>query len=180
MPSTRSDFEPLRFDAPIGLRVRVVTVLVFVLLALIGFMPAILEGVSGRHAPIRLEWLGPTIALPIAGGAWLLAIVREYRLVGDELHVVRLGRVNRYPLAGLTQIEANREAMAHAWKKWGNDGLGAITGRFHSKRLGTFEAVVTDAEHAVVLRWPGRTLVISPDREAYFVEAARERAHLRG
>jgi hypothetical protein len=179
-PSSQPGFENLNFAAPIGVRVRVVTALVFVILVAIGFMPFFLRAISAHSSPDELAWLGPAIALPIVIVILLLAIVREYRLVGSELHVIRLGRVNRYPLEGLTQAEANRDAMFHAWKKWGNDGLGAITGRFRSKQLGSFEALLTDANHAVVLRWPERTLVVSPEREAYFVQSVRERANLRG
>jgi hypothetical protein len=178
MPSPSRDFETLNFAAPIGTRVRVVTALVGVILVALGLIPFFLRSVGAR-ATDPLAWLGPAIALPVVVAALLLAVVRGYRLVGEELHVVRLGRVNRYSLAGLAQIETNRSAMAHAWKKWGNDGLGAVTGRFRSKQLGTFEALLTDAEHAVVLRWPERTLVVSPDREAFFVESVRARAKLR-
>jgi hypothetical protein len=61
---------------------------------------------------------------------------------------------------------------------WGDDGLGAVTGRFRSRRLGAFRACLTDAEHAVVLRWPDRCLVISPQQHSFFVEAVRKRAGL--
>jgi len=60
----------------------------------------------------------------------------------------------------------------------GNNGLGAIVGRFRSKRLGASRVFLTDAEHAVVMRWPDRCLVISPDQHSYFVEAVRKRAGL--
>jgi hypothetical protein len=179
MPSHSRDFETLNFAAPIGTRVRVVTALVGAILVTIGLIPFFLRSIGAR-APDELAWLGPAIALPVVVAALLLAVVRGYRLVGEELHVIRLGRVNRYPLAGLAQAETNRNAMAHAWKKWGNDGLGAVTGSFRSKQLGAFEVLLTDVNHAVVLRWPGRTLVVSPDREAFFVESVRTRAKLRG
>jgi hypothetical protein len=60
----------------------------------------------------------------------------------------------------------------------GNDGLGAISGRFRSKRLGWFRAYVTDGERAVVLRWPDRCVVISPDQPSWFIETVRKRAGL--
>lgn len=178
MPAHSRDFETLDFAAPIGTRVRVVTALVGVILVAIGVMPIFLGSVGARSP--QAAWLGSAIALPIVVAVLLLAVVRGYRLVGEELHVIRLGRVNRYPLAGLEEVESNRSAMAHAWKKWGNDGLGAVTGSFSSKQLGAFEALLTDVEQAVVLRWPGRTLVVSPDRAAFFVESVRTRARIRG
>jgi hypothetical protein len=69
--------------------------------------------------------------------------------------------------------------MRHAWKVHGNDGLGAVAGRFRNKRLGAFRAYLTDTEHAVVLRWPDRCLVISPQQDSFFLEAVRKRAGLR-
>ena len=37
---------------------------------------------------------------------------------------------------------------------------------------------LTDAEHAVVLRWPDRCLVVSPQQHAFFAEADGKRAGL--
>ena len=71
-----------------------------------------------------------------------------------------------------------RQPMRHAWKLYGNDGLGAYSGRFRSRRLGAFRAYLSDAERAVVLRWPDRCVVISPEQPSYFLEAVRKRAGL--
>ena len=84
----------------------------------------------------------------------------------------------RFPLAGLVGATVDREAMRGAWKLYGNDGLGAVSGRYRSKRLGPFRAYLTDVEHAVVLRWSAGCVVISPQQHSYFVEAVRKRAGL--
>ena len=84
----------------------------------------------------------------------------------------------RFPLAGLVSASPDREALRGAWKMRGNDGLGAVAGRFRSKRLGAFRAYLTDAEHAVVLRWPDRCVVISPEQHSWFIETVRKRAGL--
>jgi hypothetical protein len=104
--------------------------------------------------------------------------IRRYRLVGGELRIEFLFRTLRFPLPGLSGVAADREAMRHAWKVYGNEGLGSISGRFRSKRLGRFRAYLTDAEHAVVLRWPDRCLVVSPQQHAFFAEAVGKRAGL--
>lgn len=176
MPESRSTSESLDFAAPIGRRVRIVTALVVLILIALAVMPAFVP--PGRVSPAVGTWVAPVIAGPLVGGILLTAMVRGYRLTEAELHVVRLGRITRYSLNGLTLVEVDREAMGSAWKTWGNDGLGAVTGRFRSSKLGAFEALLTDSEHAVVLRWPGRTLVISPERETQFVELVRARANL--
>jgi hypothetical protein len=174
-----SSFATITFAAPIGVRVRMVTVLVFAITAAMAFLPVWLHDFDARASGFNGAWLAPAIALPIILVILVLAIIREYRVTGDQLEVVRLGRVNRFPLAGLADVTANPAAMHRAWKLWGNDGLGAITGRFRSKQLGNFEALLTNPPQAVVLRWPDRTLVVSPDRTPYFVETVRERANLR-
>jgi hypothetical protein len=106
------------------------------------------------------------------------SLIRRYRLAGEELLVERRLRTVRIPLAGLISASIDRDAMRHAWKMYGNDGLGAFSGRFRSRRLGAFRAYLTDAERAVVLRWPDRCVVISPEQPSYFLEAVRKRAGL--
>ena len=168
------------FAAPVGPRVRVVTLAVFLALALLTLANLLWPPVHGGEETFWPALLGPAVALPIAVPLLLWACVRGYRLVGGELHVVRLGRVNRFALDGLLGAEPDHAALDGAWKIWANDGLGAVTGRFGHKRLGRFDALVTDGRCAVVLRWPDRCLVVSPDRPREFAAACRERAGLVG
>jgi hypothetical protein len=164
----------LEYPAPIGMRVRVVTLLVFVVLAgLTAFHALGLPATPGTTTPPWVGLIGPGVGLMIVVPILCSARVRGYRLAGTDLHVVRHGRVNRYPLAGLVGVEVDRAVMRDACKIWGNDGLGAVTGRFRHKRLGRFTALLTDSDSAVVLRWPGHCLVISPARPHDFVEHCR-------
>lgn len=178
MPTSPTRFADLEFRAPIGLRVRCVTLLVFGILLLLALLPLIVPAVPRSAFDEWAPFAAPALGLPIVVPVMLLSRVKSYRLVGDELHAVRLGRIKRIPLAALRSIEADPQAMERAWKTWGNDGLGAITGRFRSRRLGRFDALLTDAAQAVVLRWPERTLVVSPDRPAFFVTSVRERVKM--
>ena len=118
------------------------------------------------------------VALPAYAAVWYGTRVRRYRLTEDELLVERAFRTVRFPLAGLKEATHDRDAMRGAWKIRGNDGVGAISGRFWSKRLGRFNAYLSDQERAVVLRWPDRCVVISPDRHSVFIETVRKRAGL--
>lgn len=177
MPRERQ-FEDVEFAAPTGTRIKVVTWLCFGLVA--GFV--IFNIALSRHLPARSFWpvaLAPWSGLLIIGPVWIFSRIKAYRLTSGELRVVRVKRVNRFALAGLESVEHDKQAMKGAWKTIGNDGLGAITGSFRSKRLGKFEGLLTDAAHAVVLRWPDRTLVVSPERPGAFVAEVRARARLR-
>ena len=120
-------------------------------------------------------FLAIAIVLPVHALIWYSTRVRCYRLAGDELVVERPFRSVRLPLAGLKEATHDRDAMRGAWKIRGNKGLGTTTGRFWSRRLGRFDAYLSDREHAVVLRWPGRCVVISPEQHSRFIETMRAR-----
>ena len=89
-----------------------------------------------------------------------------------------LGR-KRYPLAGLADISRDPEILRWAVRTRGNGGLGAIRGRYWSKRVGKFEAFMTDPEKAVVLRWPDRVVAVSPADQEFFILCAKSAAGLR-
>jgi hypothetical protein len=76
-------------------------------------------------------------------------------------------------------VTRDREVLHRARKIWGNGGLGAIRGRFKSKRIGKFDAFLTDTDHAVVLRWPDKTVAVSPADPEFFILIARSAAGLR-
>ncbi len=165
------DFPP----APAGSRVRLVTLLSFAgVLVMVAVIPLLTR--RARPVPPWPVFAGIYLAPVIALAVWLTARIRCYRLAGAELRVRLPFRAARFPLAGLLDAVADREALRGARKIVGNDGLGAISGRFRSKRLGRFHAYVTDAERAVVLRWADRCLVISPEQPAWFIETVRRRA----
>lgn len=180
----KREFLDETFDpASACLRVRAMTGLSFLVVFISGVVAGAMA-LSG-DAP-RASWLkglgsalAPALGLLIVHTIWLGARVRGYRLVGDVLIVDRFLHKPRFTLAGLASVEPDRAAMSGARKIVGNDGLGAIAGRFHSGKLGPFRAYVTDPAHAVVLRWPDHVLVISPDRDFEFAEAVRPRAGLK-
>ena len=171
--------EPVDFAAPVGRRVRLATCSCFALLGVVGVADVAL--VLWLHRMPRGVWaigLAPLIIAVILIPVTMLAQIRAYRLTRDELVVARRNRENRFPFAGLRSVDVDREAMAWSMKVIGNDGLGAITGRFRNRRLGAYQALVTDRERAVVLRWPDRCIVISPDRPDEFATEVRRRAGL--
>lgn len=175
MPSDRflpdAEFAP----ASAGTRVRLATLLsaAAVFMATVLSLVLMLRDKNPPPLPVFIV-IG---AIPaVFALVWSTGRIRCYRLVGSELRIELPLRTARFPLAGLVSITTNPEAMRGAWKMRGNDGLAAITGRFRSKRLGAFRAYLTDAEHAVVLRWPDRCVVVSPQQDSFFVETVRKRA----
>jgi hypothetical protein len=169
-----ADFAP----APAGTRVRLTTLLTVVVIimataVLIVMLP------RDRHPPPLLVRIAIVGVAPVSMTlSWIAARIRRYRLVGEELWIELPFRTARFPLAGLVSALPDRDALRGAWKMNGNNGLGAIIGRFRSKRLGASRVFLTDPEHAVVLRWPDRCVVISPHQHTCFVETVRKRAGL--
>jgi hypothetical protein len=165
----------LTFEAaPLGTRVRIAT-----LFSMVAPVVAVVVGYTlmlrERTPPPWPVWAGMPFLPFLIAAIWHFSRVRGYRLVGNELRVERAWRTLRFPLDHLTEVTPDRAAMRWALKLHGNSGLGVIAGRYRSKRLGSFRAYLTDPEHAVVLRWPDRCLVISPSQPTWFIEAVRKR-----
>lgn len=163
--------------ASAGTRVRLATIIALTVIVVIATVVSVVVPKSdpaGRWIP----FVAPLIALPIMLIYWHGSHIRRYRLKANELLVERAWLTARFPLEGLQTVIPDREALRGAFKIIGNDGLGAIAGRFYSKRLGQFRAYVTDPGQAVILRWPDRCLVISPLQVSFFIETVRKRAGL--
>jgi hypothetical protein len=173
-------FAEMDFAAPVGRRVRLVTIITVVIIG-----GGVLAGIVFTLASFPAAWplnhvlIGALVAVAATGlVAWFSQISR-YRLTRDELLVVRRNRETPFPLERLAEATVDPDAMRWSIKINGNDGLGAITGSYWNRRLGRYRALVTDRRRAVVLRWPDRCLVVSPDRPDEFVRAVRARAGLR-
>jgi hypothetical protein len=155
-----------RFEAPWCSRLRTVTVLVGVMLVAmfaIGLMV---------HQPIMVVVAVLVMLLPIP---WA---VLGFTLTPDAIEVVRPGWTLRLPLKALQSVTAEPTAMRGSIRLMGNGGLYAFTGLYRSDALGRYRAYVTDPARAVVLRYPDRTVVVTPDQPERFVQRVRHAAGL--
>ena len=107
-----------------------------------------------------------------------LFMIRGYRLEGRWLLIQRWLWQSRISLEGLRDASVDAEAMRKSLRICGNGGLFSFSGWYRSKRLGLFRAYVTDLNRTVVLTFPRRKIVLSPDRPEAFVEALRHNRHL--
>ncbi len=101
----------------------------------------------------------------------LLFTVRGYRIEMGSLYIERLIWDTRIDLRHLRSVEADPDAMARAWRIFGNGGLFSFSGWFRNKQLGSFRALVTNRKDCVVVKLEDRTLVVSPSEPASFAEA---------
>jgi hypothetical protein len=110
-------------------------------------------------------------ALPLlilAGTA--LFLIRSYTIEPNELLVQRLLWATRVPLAGLQSVAYLPNAMRGSLRLCGNGGLFSFTGWYRNRALGNYRAFVTDLKRTVVLRFPKRTVIVSPENPEQFVE----------
>jgi hypothetical protein len=111
-------------------------------------------------------WVGWLLVALVIGCA--LFSIRGYTVAPEEVLVHRLLWSTRVPLAGLQS--ARREA--HPWWRGiriGNGGFFSFTGWRYSPGLGFYRVFVTNQPDRVVLRYPNRTVVVSPSPPEDFV-----------
>jgi hypothetical protein len=133
-----------------------------------------------QHEPPRaiiFQALGPfvPIAFFLFSYMWERARGAQIRIEDNTLVL----RKKRFPLEGLTAAVRDPEVLRGARRRYGSSGLAVIRGQFTSKRLGKFEAFLTDSANAVVLTWPDRVLAVSPADPEFFIYSARSAAGLR-
>ena len=98
-----------------------------------------------------------------------LFTIRGYSLAPDTLIIHRLFWSTRLSLAGLQSAEYQPGAMRGSIRTFGNGGFFSFSGRYWSRVLGSYRAYVTDFRRTAVLRFPGHTVVLSPEPPEDFV-----------
>jgi hypothetical protein len=99
-----------------------------------------------------------------------LFVVRGYELEPGVLLVRRLLWSTRIPLDNLTRAWADETAMRGSLRLFGNGGLFVFAGLFTNRKLGRYRAFATQPRNSVVLKFPDRTVVVTPDRPLEFLQ----------
>ena len=161
----------IRFRAPWGVLLSMVSLASTVLLVGVSIL-------SLSVLPSRLELARLAVgALPLLVVLGCLPfMVRGYVLTERELVIQRLSWTNRWPLAGLTAAEVDPDALKKSIRLWGNGGLFSFCGWFRNRKLGLYRVFGTDPKRSVVLKFGGRTIVVTPDKPEEFVAEIRRRA----
>ncbi len=158
----------IEFRAPWSARVRTVTMLSLVILSLPVLIGIFVATQPSLPAAFLLMGMPPLFVAATFAGR-----VRGYTLAEDAI-TVRRGLWNtRLSLDGLRSVTGDVEAMRGSIRLFGNGGLFSITGRFWNRQLGWYRALATDPGRAVVLRYPKRTIVITPHDPQHFIMRAR-------
>ena len=162
---------PVNFSAPWGRQLKMLS----------GLSCAIMIGVSASLAIMAPQnppalyqasiWICPAIIL-----LCVLFAVRGYRVQGDSLLVLRPGWHTRIALAGLISVNHQADATKGSIRLFGNGGFFSFTGLFSNHTLGRYRAFATDFANTVVLEFPDRKIVVTPDDPQRFVGLLRPQA----
>jgi len=107
--------------------------------------------------------------------AALFYSVRGYLLTSSTLYIQRLGWSSKIELVDIINAEIDPQAMEKSIRLWGNGGLFSFTGNFRNRKLGFYQAYATDPRRAVILRFPQRIIVLTPDNPEHFVSEVLNR-----
>jgi len=158
---------PIEFRAPWASRLKTGTSIaigIFVLSFLVGiFAPAL-------PYPLRIVLTGlPVLFLLIS----VPFSIRGYSLSQDGIVIKRFAWDVQLPLATLESVDGKADMLDQSYRLAANRGLFVYSGWFWSSEFKLFRAYVSDPSRAVVLKYPNRTIVISPHDPQQFIMRAR-------
>ncbi len=156
------------FKAPWSITLKRVSTMACVVLASITVGALAAWRMTGAAEILLVAVLPPLVLLFSA-----LFMVKGYVLTDDQIVVKRLGWMTRLPLDGLKSVAGDQEAMDRSLKLFGSGGVLSYTGLFWNRKIGRYRAFATDPSRSVVLSYPNRKIVITPDDPQRFIVRAR-------
>jgi len=130
-----------------------------------------------------------TDKVPSGGPSWLFYglpfmlllayffTVRGYEIGGDELRIMRPGWQKIFSLRNLQSVDFVPRAMRYSIRTFGNGGLFSFVGNYRNDLLGPYKAYATHFHKTVVLKFPERTIVVTPDEPEKFRDILLQFVH---
>ncbi len=164
--------DDLVFEAELSASIRVVSALVWVLVAGTGAW-LVWQGVT--QGPRGIVALGALI--PAALGVTWAFHPRGYRVTHDGVLIDRPIGPKRFLLSDITDVVADPTLMRFPTiRVMGSGGFHGVYGRFWRKGVGMFSSYVTDPATTVrIERRSGVPIAVSPTNPESFVAALRAR-----
>ena len=159
----------IEFRAEWGQSVKVITISVTLLLVIISIVVWFL---AEDFSPFQraLVSISPMLVLLFTG----LFAVRKYSIRGTTLWVHRFGWVSKFELSKLQSAYADATIKNGSRRLFGNGGLFGFIGIFYHREFGKYHAYVTNFEHAVVIMFADKRIVVSPHNPKIFVQNISE------
>ena len=104
--------------------------------------------------------------------------IRNYQLIKSKLFIQSTGWKFTIDLAKLESAEVDPSAMSKSISLFGINGLFCFAGIFRNHELGRYRAFPTSPKNSVILRFPKRTIVVTPEDPDGFAEMVRGRLSL--
>lgn len=99
--------------------------------------------------------------------------IRSYGINSGNL-VVNLGFSKKiFPLSGLQSASLMKRPFSGARKDMGSAGVWSYYGSFSSANLGAFSAYATTGARGVLLVWPDKKVLVTPDDAERFIQSAK-------
>ena len=106
-------------------------------------------------------------ALILCGSIFFL--IKGYQVSNGILLIHRLGWKTKLDLSDLESATSDPDAMKKSIRTFGNGGLFSFSGKYRNRKLGPYRAFATNPELSVILRFPGRVVIVTPESPTEFV-----------
>ncbi|MEJ2647581.1 MAG: PH domain-containing protein [Sedimentisphaerales bacterium] len=166
----------ITFSAPWSLTLKLVTVLTAILLIGIGLF-GIFSGLYIKT--LRILWFIGIVIQPFS--ILIIAsffMIRGYVITQNTLLIKRLFWNTKLDLTTLLSVEIDTQGLKRSIRACGNGGLFCFAGLFWNKRIGSYRAFATSPKLSVILKFPKRTVVVTPDRPEKFTSILKELRNL--
>ncbi|MEC7906309.1 MAG: PH domain-containing protein [Verrucomicrobiota bacterium] len=166
-------FNDKTFNAPWGRSLKLATGLCLVIVFGIFLIGILVEPKNVAYWRIGMLW--------IPGGLLIVSFffsIRNYQLLESTLLIQRIGWKSTIDLTDLKSVQVDPTAMSKSIRLFGNGGLFCFAGIFRNNKLGRYRALATSPKNSVILRFPNRTVVVTPEDPDGFAEMIKNRQSL--
>ena len=166
-------FNDNTFNAPWGRSLKLATGLCLAIVFGVFMIGLLFEPTNVAYWRIGMLWI-PTTLLIVS----YFFSIRNYQVLETKLLIHRVGWKSTIDLADLESVQVDPTAMSKSIRLFGNGGLFCFAGIFRNHKLGRYRAFATSPKNSVILRFPNRTVVVTPEDPDGFAEMIKIRQSL--
>lgn len=166
-------FDDNTFNAPWGRSLKLATGLCLAIVFGVFLAGLLFEPENVAYWRIGMLWI-PTGLLVVS----YFFSIRAYQILESKLLIHRIGWKSTIDLSELESVQVDPTAMSKSIRLLGNGGLFCFAGIFRNHKLGRYRAFATSPKNSVVLRFPDRTVVVTPEDPDGFAEMIKNRQSL--
>lgn len=151
----------------------VTTSLALLVLFALGILFLVLQHQLRDKAPVHYTFLCVGCILLLLAATSFGLRISSYEIDSGNL-VVHLGFTKKiFPLSGLRNASIEERPFAGATKDAASAGVWSYCGSFSSGKLGAFSAYATTSARGVLLVWPDKKVLVTPEDAERFVQSAK-------